>query len=108
MVRSIRWRIQLWHSAVLLLVVECFAAFLYFRIEQSVFATIDSELEGACQSLVSVLRSIPPRELDRPGTLEQATWRPPEPPEGPVCVPASCLPRNVTDDRWPGFPAIWS
>jgi heavy metal sensor kinase len=82
MVRSIRWRIQLWHSAVLLLVVECFAAFLYFRIEQSVFATIDSELEGACQSLVSVLRSIPPRELDRPGTLEQATWRPPEPPEG--------------------------
>lgn len=83
MVRSIRWRIQLWHSAVLLLVVECFAAFLYWRIEQAQFATIDSELEGAGQSLVSVLRSIPPRELDRPGTLEQATWRPPEPAGGP-------------------------
>jgi len=82
MVRSIRWRIQLWHSAVLLLVVECFAAFLYWRIERAQFATIDSELEGACQSLVSVLRSIPPRELDRPGTLEQATWRPPEPEGG--------------------------
>ena len=79
MVRSIRWRIQIWHSAVLLLVVECFAGFLYWRIEQAMFATIDSELEGACQSLVSVLRSIPPRELERPGTLEQATWRPPEP-----------------------------
>ena len=83
MVRSIRWRIQLWHSAVLLLVVECFAAFLYWRIEQAQFATIDSELEGAGQSLVSVLRSIPPRELDRPGTLEQATWRPPELAGGP-------------------------
>ncbi|MFM7073015.1 MAG: sensor histidine kinase, partial [Planctomycetota bacterium] len=93
MVRSIRWRIQLWHSAVLLLVVECFAAFLYWRIEQAQFATIDSELEGAGQSLVSVLRSIPPRELDRPGTLEQATWRPPEPAAGPPPGPPGPPPR---------------
>ena len=69
MVKSIRWRIQLWHSAVLLLVVECFGTLFYWRLEQSQFAAIDTELEGAAQLVVSVLRSLPPPELERPGPL---------------------------------------
>lgn len=79
MVKSIRWRIQLWHSAVLLLVVECFAALLYFRLEQTKYDAIDSELEGAGQLLVSVLQSIPPPELERRGRLGDS----PPPEAGP-------------------------
>lgn len=83
MVKSIRWRIQLWHSAVLLLVVECLGTLFYWRLEQSQFVAIDTEIEGAAQVLVSVLRSLPPPELERPGPLVSDEWDSPPGRAGP-------------------------
>jgi len=65
MVKSLRWRIQIWYSALLALVLVGFTAFVVLRLREQEFRRIDTELEGAANSLVSVLRGVPPPELTR-------------------------------------------
>lgn len=66
MVRSLRWRIQLWYGLLLAIVLIGFVAFVYLRLRELEFRRIDAELEGAANSLVAVLRGLPPVELEEP------------------------------------------
>src|SRR5438132_544622 len=96
MIRSIRWRLQLWYALVLLTVVAGLAGILYYRVRAAHFQAVDRQLEAWAQSLDANLRALPPQELDLPGGDEDtrpyfAVWRA----DGSV-VKASALPGDVT------------
>jgi heavy metal sensor kinase len=76
-VRSIRWRLQLWYALVLLAVVAGNAALLYYRARTSQLREIDAELVAGAAYLDSALRAFPPRELEeeRP---EAPPWEEPK------------------------------
>ncbi len=82
MFRSLRWRLQAWHTLILFLVVSGFGAMLYAEVRRSRFDEIDAELLSAARVLEGVLRTLPPEGPDRPSD------RPPRPahrdsPNGP-------------------------
>jgi heavy metal sensor kinase len=84
MIKSLAWRIQLWHGLTLLAVVAGLGTFLYGRIQRTRYEQIDAELEGAGQVLVSVLHTMPRHELEdgiRPDRPPPGR-RPPPPPRG--------------------------
>jgi heavy metal sensor kinase len=56
MLRSIRWTLQLWHAAILILAVVGIGLTSYFAIQQARYRQIDSELEAAGQLIVAKLR----------------------------------------------------
>lgn len=56
---SLRWRLQVWHALILLLVIVGFGTILYFEIERSYWSQVDEELLGAARVLEGSLRSIP-------------------------------------------------
>lgn len=61
-----RWRIQVWHGLILLLVVAGFGSVFYVRLERGRMRQIDTELETAAAALTSILRSLPPWEVGAP------------------------------------------
>ena len=63
-----RWRIQVWHGLLLLLVVVGFGSVFYVRLERSRVRQIDTDLETVATALTSILRSLPPWELGAPET----------------------------------------
>ena len=72
MVKSIRWRLQIWYSLVLIAVVSIFAGILYLRARSTAFREIDSRLEAAVRHLDAELRIFPPPFLDSAsGLLER-------------------------------------
>jgi two-component system OmpR family sensor kinase len=66
MLRSIRWQLQIWHAAILMLAVVGIGAASFFAIQQARYHEIDSELEAAGQVLAAKLRGPqgPPPRLD--------------------------------------------
>jgi two-component system OmpR family sensor kinase len=64
MIRSIRWRLQLWYALVLLAVVAGNAALLYYRARSAAVREIDTELISSAAYVDSTLRAFPPRELE--------------------------------------------
>src|SRR5262245_44266319 len=105
MVSSIRWRIQLWHGLILLVVVVAFGTLLYARLYRARFDEIDTELQGAAEVLVSVLRALPPHELDRPPRDQAPPHRPdfgPPPFDNPLGT--DDRPRPPREDDRPGPP----
>jgi heavy metal sensor kinase len=72
MFKSIRWRLQVWHAAILLLAVAGFGAVLYGQTKQARLDEIDAELHAAASTLEGTLRGLP-----LPGDPER---RPPPPP----------------------------
>lgn len=64
MIRSLRWRVQLWYGMILLGVVLSFGAILYMRVRSTRQAEIDGQLQTVAVYLDATLRSFPPRELD--------------------------------------------
>lgn len=58
MVRSLAWRIQIWHALTLTAVVVGLGLFVYFNIERATFRQVDTELQGSAQLLVAALRSL--------------------------------------------------
>lgn len=90
MFKSIRWRLQVWHALVLLLVLSSFGGVLYAQIRFARLREIDRELEGAAQALMGRLHGrgrgqpwFPEREWPGPGPRpgpvpgENGPWRPP-------------------------------
>src|SRR4051812_28710372 len=75
MPRSIRWRLQLWYTTVLLAVVVGFAGLLYYRVRTSRLEEIDAGLTAAVQYLDVILRSLPHEDDEGPGP-----GHPPPPP----------------------------
>ena len=55
MVNSIRWRIQLWHGLILLVVVVSFGTLLYVRLYRARFDEVNTELQGAAQVFIGLL-----------------------------------------------------
>ncbi len=77
--RSLRWRIQAWHTLILLLVVAGFGGMLYAEARRARFDEIDAELLSAARVLEGVLRARPSFGpfSGPPGRLRQG--RPPGP-----------------------------
>src|SRR5690349_21067086 len=81
MIRSIRWRLQLWYAAVLLAVVAGFGGILFYRAREARWRQVDTQLEAAAVSLDANLRGFPFPELD--GHPPDQPPFPPPPPRGP-------------------------
>jgi two-component system OmpR family sensor kinase len=75
MAKSLRNRILIWHLASLACVSLILSATFYFSLQRSRYRQIDTEMEGAAQSLIAILKALPPFELD------PATRGMPRPPE---------------------------
>jgi two-component system, OmpR family, sensor kinase len=69
--RSIRWRLQFWHTCVLFLVIASSSGLVYWQARKAKFADIDTRLVASAGYLDVLLRSLPPHEFhledpDRP------------------------------------------
>ena len=64
MIRSLRWRMQLWYSGLLLVVIGGFGGILYYQACANKMQEIDAQLEAAALYLDATLRSFPDFELD--------------------------------------------
>ena len=74
--RSLRWRLQLWHATILLLVISGMVGVLSWEISRSHWDTIDEELVSAARLLEGSLRLVPQPILD---SLSQDLTMPPGP-----------------------------
>lgn len=90
MAKSLRWRLQVWHAAILASVIIGFAAVLYLQIRRTTFGDIDAELLGGARVLDASLKPMPPlgfRPDPRPGFRPDSgpgpRRRPPGEPERP-------------------------
>jgi two-component system, OmpR family, sensor kinase len=125
MLRSIRWTLQLWHAAILLVALLSFAIAMYAASSRSEFARVDAELEGAARVLASGPMGPPPFGQRQPdgGGLFQFTHdgdgladRPHEHDNGPPHggprdwweqVPRDALNRIGQDQRDQPYFSIW-
>jgi two-component system OmpR family sensor kinase len=101
MFKSIRWRLQVWHAAILLLAVAGFGAVLYAQVRRARFDEIDAELRTAASTLEGVLRGFPPPVLEGKDAPP-----PPPPPRGPRpgSPPSPPPPPRDGDDRRGPYP----
>jgi two-component system, OmpR family, sensor kinase len=102
MLRSIRWQLQIWHAAILMLAVVGIGAASFFAIQQARYHEIDSELEAAGQVLVAKLRGPqgPPPRMNDGGPGSDGLFGRDFGPDGP---PGQDGPRGP-DDFGPGGP----
>ena len=89
MFRSLRWRLQAWHTLILLLVVAGLEGMLYTQARKARFDEIDGELLAGARVIEGVLRTtFPPAHVpgertvgpafdDGPGVRASRPWRPP-------------------------------
>ena len=64
MIKSLRWRLQIWYTGLLLAVVGGFGSILYFQTRASKLQEIDGQLEAAALVLDASVRGFPAFELD--------------------------------------------
>jgi two-component system OmpR family sensor kinase len=64
MIKSLRWRLQIWYTGLLLIVVGGFGSILYYQMRASKLQEIDGQLEAAALVLDATVRNFPPYELD--------------------------------------------
>ena len=64
MIKSLRWRLQIWYTGLLLAVVGGFGSILYFQMRASKLQEIDGQLEAAALVLDATVRGFPGFELD--------------------------------------------
>ena len=74
MFRSLRWRLQAWHTLILLLVVAGFGGMLYAEARRAQFDEIDAELLAAARVLEGVLRTFPRPELSPLSASSDSAW----------------------------------
>lgn len=60
MAKSLRWRLQIWHAAILICVVLGFGAALYLQMRRATAGDIDAELLAGARVLEATLRTMPP------------------------------------------------
>jgi two-component system OmpR family sensor kinase len=75
MFRSFRWRIQLWHTLILVVVLGTFAGVLYWNARVAKFREFDGELLAGAQVLAAAVSNLPPHELAG-GDIRPARGRP--------------------------------
>ena len=80
MVKSIRWRLQLWYAAVLTGVVGGFAVFLFYEVQSARFQEVDADLLAAANYLDTTMRPFPlfvlTGDLPPPGFKEKDRGQP--------------------------------
>ena len=64
MIKSLRWRMQIWHATILALAIALFATAFYMQLHRSTFGEIDLELLSGARVLEGTLRSLPPPMFD--------------------------------------------
>ncbi len=64
MIKSLRWRLQLWHAIILSMAITAFGAAFYLQLRRSTLGEIDLELLAGARVLEGALRSLPPRFRD--------------------------------------------
>jgi len=69
MIRSLRWRLQIWYTGLMLIVVGGFGSILYLQTRSAKLQEIDSQLEAAARVLDAKLGSFPHFELDSKDAL---------------------------------------
>lgn len=78
MLKSLRWRLQLWYALVLLAVVGGFAGLLYVQMRVSRLGDIDHDLDASAHYFDAALRRFPPSEFGRASGHERLRQPPPE------------------------------
>ncbi len=63
MLRSFRWRLRIWHTLTLVVVISAFASLLYWNVRSSRLGEVDSQLLGGAQLLAAAIRGLPIHEL---------------------------------------------
>lgn len=78
MIKSLRWRLQIWHAAILGIAIVLFGTAFYIQLRRTTYGEIDLELLSGARVLEGSLRSLPPhfRDGDRP------LFPPPRPGDG--------------------------
>ena len=64
MIKSLRWRLQIWHAAILGVAIALFGTAFYVQLQRSTFSEIDLELLSGARVLEGALRTLPPRMRD--------------------------------------------
>ena len=64
MIKSLRWRLQIWYAALLLSVVAGFGGILYYQTYTNKILEIDAQLIAGVVNLDTALRGFPTFELD--------------------------------------------
>ncbi len=77
MIRSLRWRLQVWHAVILFLAISGFGAVLHSSVRQLRINEIDSELTAAARVLEGSLRGVPRDVLEGRGVDRVRGDRPP-------------------------------
>jgi len=77
MLRSIRWTLQIWHAAILVVVLLGFGCASYFEVSRTRFMEVDAELSGAVHVLAAYLAPPPRRPAPPPPRREDDDRGPP-------------------------------
>lgn len=75
MARSLRWRLQLWHAAILVLAIVGFSGVLYLQFQRSLLREVDAELLAGARALEGTLK-LAPRMILESGFPEGPLDRP--------------------------------
>ena len=75
MVKSLRWKLQLWHAAILVLAILGFSGVLYLQFHRSLLREVDAELLAGARALEGTLK-LAPRFLLESGFPEGPLDRP--------------------------------
>jgi len=70
-IKSLRWRLQVWHALILLLVITGFGSLFYAEVRRARLDEIDAELLSGARVLEGVLRTMPPYRRPPPGSQQQ-------------------------------------
>ncbi|PQO45164.1 sensor histidine kinase [Blastopirellula marina] len=110
-VRSLRWRIQLWHAAVLATVILTFGSVLYLLHRSNRFHEIDNELSSAVEVLTGQLRAAPPRTLlaflNETGELDVEIQQHIAQLNAEMRVPSTFAPRQIAHGYEAPYFGIW-
>jgi heavy metal sensor kinase len=89
MLKSIRWRLQLWYALVLLVVIGGFAGILLYEVRAARFREVDHGLDASIHYLDTSLRRLPPWDLQgKPASAsDERRPPPPEPDDDPFRPP---------------------
>ena len=64
MIKSLRWRLQIWHAAILGFAIAIFGTAFYVQLQRSTYGEMDLELLSGARVLEGSLRTMPPRMRD--------------------------------------------
>ena len=97
MLKSIRWRLQLWYALVLLVVIGGFAGILLYEVRAARFREVDHGLDASIHYMDTSLRRLPPWELQgKPAPASDERRPPPPKPDDDPSRP----PPQRDDDRF--------